>query len=177
MSWAAVAQQPPSLPKATPPPASDNTLELAKKTQNPIADLISLPFQNNTLFGVGPDDDAANVLNIKPVIPLTVGDWNIVNRTIVPLIYLPDVAAGLPELPEGVSDLSFILDLAQDRLDFEGPMEQIELPIGDVPVDRNDFCGAGVCGAGLGPIIPLMGLGLMRLGIRRRRARRGGRNS
>jgi hypothetical protein len=37
------------------------------------------------------------------VIPFTVGDWNIINRTIVPMIYLPDVTAGLPELPEGIS--------------------------------------------------------------------------
>jgi len=37
------------------------------------------------------------------VTPFTVGAWNIVNRTILPLIYLPDVTAGLPELPEGVS--------------------------------------------------------------------------
>jgi hypothetical protein len=77
--------------------------DLAKAAQNPVAAMISLPFQNNTLFGIGPNDDTANVLNIQPVIPFTVGDWNIVNRTIVPLIYLPDVTAGLPELPEGVS--------------------------------------------------------------------------
>ena len=37
------------------------------------------------------------------MIPFTVGDWNIINRTIVPVIYLPDVTAGLPELPEGIS--------------------------------------------------------------------------
>ena len=74
--------------------------DLAKAAQNPVAAMISLPFQNNTLFGVGPDDDTANVLNIQPVIPFTVGDWNIINRTIVPVIYLPDVTSGLPELPE-----------------------------------------------------------------------------
>jgi hypothetical protein len=39
--------------------------DLAKAAQNPVAAMISLPFQNNTLFGVGPDDDVANVL--KPV--------------------------------------------------------------------------------------------------------------
>ena len=77
--------------------------DLAKAAQNPVAAMISLPFQNNTLFGVGPDDDVANVLNIQPVIPFTVGDWNIINRTIAPLIYLPDVTSGLPELPEGVN--------------------------------------------------------------------------
>jgi hypothetical protein len=77
--------------------------DLAKAAQNPVAAMISLPFQNNTLFGVGPDDDVANVLNIQPVIPVTLGRWNVINRTIVPVIYLPDVTAGLPELPEGVS--------------------------------------------------------------------------
>jgi hypothetical protein len=43
------------------------------------------------------------VLNIQPVIPFTVGDWNIISRTIAPLIDLPDLTSGLPELPEGVN--------------------------------------------------------------------------
>jgi hypothetical protein len=64
--------------------------------------MISLPFQNNTFFDVE-DDDVANVLNIQPVIPLSIGPVNLINPTIVPLIYLPDVAAGTAELPEGIS--------------------------------------------------------------------------
>jgi hypothetical protein len=77
--------------------------DLTRASQNPVADMISLPFQNNTFFGVGPDDDVANVLNIQPVIPINLGPVNLINRTIVPLIYLPDLTAGLPELPEGIS--------------------------------------------------------------------------
>jgi hypothetical protein len=77
--------------------------DLAKASQNPVAAMISLPFQNNTFFDVGPDDDTANVLNIQPVIPIGIGPVNLINRTIVPLIYLPDVTAGLAELPEGIS--------------------------------------------------------------------------
>jgi hypothetical protein len=76
--------------------------DLAKQSQNPVSNLISLPFQNNTYFGIGPDDDTANVLNIQPVIPVELGDWNLINRTIVPLIYLPDLTNGLPDLPEGI---------------------------------------------------------------------------
>jgi hypothetical protein len=34
--------------------------DLAKQSQNPVADLISVPFQNNTFFGIGRDDDTAN---------------------------------------------------------------------------------------------------------------------
>jgi hypothetical protein len=89
-----------SLPSAA---LAQDQADLAKASQNPVADLISLPFQNNTFFGVGPDDDVANVLNIQPVIPITLGPVNLINRTIVPLIYLPDVTSGLPELPEGIS--------------------------------------------------------------------------
>jgi hypothetical protein len=43
------------------------------------------------------------VLNIQPVIPINFGPVNLINRTIVPLIYLPDVTADLAELPEGIS--------------------------------------------------------------------------
>ena len=81
--------------------------DLAKASQNPVAAMISLPLQNNTFFGIGPDDDTANVLNIQPVIPINLRPVNLINRTIVPLIYLPDVTAGLAELPEGIGRLDF----------------------------------------------------------------------
>jgi len=66
--------------------------DLQKATQNPISSLISVPLQNNTNFGVGPLDRTQNVLNIQPVIPFRVSEkWNLITRTIVPLIYQPDV--------------------------------------------------------------------------------------
>ena len=75
--------------------------ELARQAQNPVADLISVPFQNNTLFDAGLDDDNANVLNIQPVIPIHVGPMILVNRTIIPIIYVSSLTVGLAELPEG----------------------------------------------------------------------------
>ena len=48
--------------------------ELAKKAQNPIANKISVPFQNNTSYGIGPDGRTANVLNVQPVIPIGLGE-------------------------------------------------------------------------------------------------------
>jgi len=67
--------------------------DLAQKTQNPISDLISLPFQNNTNFGIGPNSRTQNVLNIQPVIPFSVSEnWNLVTRTIAPLISQPDIS-------------------------------------------------------------------------------------
>ena len=47
----------------------DEAAELARAVQNPIADLISLPLQNNTNFNFGPRERTQNVLNIQPVIP------------------------------------------------------------------------------------------------------------
>ena len=52
------------------PDKAATTEELAKAAQNPVADLISLPLQNNTNFGIGPDDKTQNILNIQPVYPL-----------------------------------------------------------------------------------------------------------
>ena len=57
--------------------------------------MYSVPFQNNTYFGAGPNHDKTlNVLNIQPVLPFTVGDWNIISRTIAPLIYVPSINTG-----------------------------------------------------------------------------------
>ena len=67
-----------------------NTKSLAEAAQNPIANLISVPFQNNTNFGVGPWDRTQNILNFQPVIPFDLNqDWLIVSRTILPVIYQP----------------------------------------------------------------------------------------
>jgi hypothetical protein len=79
--------------------AQQSTQDLAVAAQNPVAAMYSLPFQNNIYGGVGPSHDAtANVLNIQPVLPFTVGDWNIISRTIAPLIYLPSLATGTSEI-------------------------------------------------------------------------------
>jgi hypothetical protein len=53
---------------AAAPPAEDSETALAKKTQNPVADLISIsvPFQNNFNFGTGPEDRTVWVLNVQP---------------------------------------------------------------------------------------------------------------
>jgi hypothetical protein len=61
---------------------------LAKKLANPVAALISLPFQNNFDFGMGPNEDGFRyTLNVQPVIPITLNkDWNLISRTIVPII-------------------------------------------------------------------------------------------
>jgi hypothetical protein len=69
--------------------------ELAKLAQNPVANLISLPFQNNTNLNYGPLKKTQNILNIQPVIPFEVSpEWNIITRTIVPVISQPALFEG-----------------------------------------------------------------------------------
>jgi hypothetical protein len=70
----------------------ESETELAKKTQNPVADLISVPFQNNFNFGAGTKDQTIWVLNVQPVIPIKLTEnWNLITRTIMPIINQPSL--------------------------------------------------------------------------------------
>jgi hypothetical protein len=63
---------------------------LRNAAQNPVASLISVPFQDNWNFNIGPANRIQNVLNIQPVIPLKVSqDWNLIVRWITPVVYQP----------------------------------------------------------------------------------------
>jgi hypothetical protein len=70
---------------ATPALAQD---DLAKQSQNPIGNMISLPMQNNTYFGVGPSEEWANSFQLQPVYPVNIGKVNLINRAIIPITYI-----------------------------------------------------------------------------------------
>jgi hypothetical protein len=66
--------------------------DLAKAVQNPVADLISIPFQNNTTYNIGANERASNVLNIQPVVPVHLSTKILlVTRAILPIVYHPDL--------------------------------------------------------------------------------------
>ncbi len=123
--------------------------DLAKQSQNPIANLISLPFQNNTNFGIGPDDDETqNVLNIQPVLPVSISDnWNLITRTIFPVISQPDFYTGGEGRTNGLGDISFSA--------FFSPKEgspKLTAGIGPIflfPTATDDALGSDKWGAGL----------------------------
>jgi hypothetical protein len=74
--------------------AEQSATDLAKAAQNPIADLISLPFQYNTYFETGPKGKTQNVLLIQPVIPFSLNDdWNFIARPIIPLLEQPPLTS------------------------------------------------------------------------------------
>ena len=86
--------------------AEGEIAELAKAVQNPIANLISLPIQNNTTFKWGANEDVLNVANVQPVIPFEVGeDWNLITRTILPIISQPAITPD-QERENGIGDTS-----------------------------------------------------------------------
>jgi hypothetical protein len=69
--------------------------ELVKETQNPVADLITVPLQNNFNFGTGSKNRTVYVGNIQPVIPIHItDDWNLITRTIMPIINQPSLFPG-----------------------------------------------------------------------------------
>ena len=74
--------------------------DLAQKLANPVASLISVPIQANYDDNIGPNDDGSVLrINIQPVVPFTLNDdWNLISRTILPVIFQDDVPAkGLDE--------------------------------------------------------------------------------
>jgi hypothetical protein len=67
--------------------ATANAEEVAKKLANPVASLISVPFQNNLDVGIGDNNGARNTLNIQPVIPIKLSArMNLITRVILPVV-------------------------------------------------------------------------------------------
>jgi hypothetical protein len=69
---------------------ADEAEDLAKKLNNPISNLVSLPVQFNWEFGEGPDEDTWEVTNIQPVVPFPITKGtNMIARLILPTVNMP----------------------------------------------------------------------------------------
>jgi hypothetical protein len=125
---------------------------LAKQLQNPIANLISLPIQGNFDFGVGPADGSRMTLNIQPVIPVSISEnWNLVTRTIVPVISQNDVF-GESGSQFGLGDIV--------ATGFFSPKEPTKGgiiwglgPVFLIPTSTDDLLGLGEFGAGPSAVV------------------------
>ena len=106
---------------------------MREAAQNPIGDLISVPFQNNTNFDIGRSDNTQNVLNIQPVYPAHLNpNWNLIVRPILPVISQPpffsgrELAAAEEIFGPGIGDTEFGLgDLTPEF--FFSPRKPIKL--------------------------------------------------
>lgn len=119
--------------------------ELRRAAQNPMADLISFPIQNNTNFKYGPLEKTQNITNIQPVIPFHLTeDWLLITRTIAPLIYQPEFISGQGS-KYGLGDINLSL--------FVGPKKPGSLiwgvgPVFLLPTATHDRLGSKKWGAG-----------------------------
>ena len=86
-------------------PSSATSEKLAKKLQNPVASLISIPLQNNFEYGLGPEKKGFRyTLKLQPVVPFSLNeDWNFILRPIMPYISQRNVIGGSSQ--EGFGDL------------------------------------------------------------------------
>ena len=133
-------------------PSGDTATDLAKKLQNPISDLISVPLQSNTNFNVGPHKGVQDILNIQPVIPIHINeDWNVITRTILPLVWSPSFQPGPSVPPFGLAPTSFSAFLSPKN-PVDGWVWGVG-PIAQLPTSTNSTLGSNVWGLGPAAVV------------------------
>jgi hypothetical protein len=89
--------------------AQQNEDDLAKASQNPVADMTSFPLQFNFNSGGALKSKTQLLLNVQPVMPLPLDDkWLVIARTVVPYVNIP--------IPDGTRETG-IADI-QEQLFF-----------------------------------------------------------
>jgi hypothetical protein len=128
------------------PSSGSSEEELAKKLSNPVANLISVPLQSNWDFDIGPADAMRYTLNVQPVIPFSLTrDWNLITRTIVPIIHAESPVEG-GDSETGLGDI-----LQSFFLSPEKPLGGWIIGAGPVflyPTATEDALGSGKWGVG-----------------------------
>ncbi|CAG34932.1 hypothetical protein [Desulfotalea psychrophila] len=132
---------------------AQSNADLAKAAQNPVAKMISLPFQYNINTGIGPDNETQSILNIQPVLPISLNDeWNIVTRTILPIMSQPDTLTDEGRI-NGLGDTTFTAFLSPAKPDAliwgAGPVFLL-------PTATDDKLGSDKWGAGVSAVILAM---------------------
>ena len=134
-------------------PGENETAELARAAQNPVANLISVPFQLNSNYDYGPDDKTQHTLNIQPVIPFELNnDWNLITRTIVPVVSNPSLVPG-GDRETGLGDTTFTAFLSPTN---GGKLLWGAGPVMLIPTNTDDQLGPDEWGAGPSVVVLTM---------------------
>ena len=129
-----------------PAPPADEAAELAKKLANPIASLISVPFQNNTFYGIGSLKGTQNVLNIQPVVPIKLNEnLNLITRYIIPIVTQYNLTGeGASQSGLGDATVSAFLSPSKTRNGVTWGVGPAFL----VPIATDSYLGTGKFGIG-----------------------------
>ena len=128
--------------------AQQDSESLDKAAQNPIADMISLPFQNNTTLNAGPKSQTQNVLNIQPVYPVHLNpEWNVITRTTIPVISQPDLGIPNADRENGLGDILFSAFFSPQKTTPSGWTWGVG-PVLQLPSATDDALGQGKWGLG-----------------------------
>jgi hypothetical protein len=121
--------------------------ELAKKLSNPVASLISVPLQYNYDKDIGSADGHKSYINVQPVVPFSISeDWNLISRTIVPLVDQKDIA-GQSGSQSGVGDVVQSLFFSP-KVPTAGGIIWGAGPVFLLPTATDDLLGAKKWGLG-----------------------------
>jgi hypothetical protein len=142
--FAQVSPETSTSPTPIPQQAEHSTAELAKKLSNPVAAMISVPFQNNFDTGMGPGENGFRyTMNFQPVVPMTLtADWNLISRTIVPFIHQSDVVGTSSQT--GIGDIlqSFFISPRRSKVVWGAG------PVLLIPSATDKWLGTGRFGIG-----------------------------
>ena len=116
--------------------------ELAKELQNPLASLISVPFQSNFDFGFEPADGSRWLMNVQPVIPMSISeDWNLIGRVILPIISQNDIF-GESGSQTGIGD-ALVTGFFSPKAPTKGGLIWGAGPVLSIPTATDDLLGSG----------------------------------
>jgi hypothetical protein len=132
----------------TAPAFGQNADEMARQVANPIASLTSVPVQFNDEYEAGVNGDGHRLrINVQPVIPISIGeDWNLISRTIVPIIRQEDMFPGTGR-QSGIGDTTQSLFFSPKALTRGGWTWGVG-PVFLLPIASNDRLGTERWGAG-----------------------------
>lgn len=126
--------------------------DLRAAVQNPISSLISLPLK--LTFDHGAKNGNGTILNANPVVPVTVGDWNLINRALIPLAHVDGAIQG-PNNPSplgGSSSASGLGDINYSLYFSPVKYDKVIWGVGpsfNLPTASDDQLGSGKWSAGI----------------------------